>query len=71
MSDWQPIETAPKDGAIILATWEDSWTAVRGRVCPHAEAMYWDDGWFYAYDGDSHPRPPSHWMPIQAPTDKR
>lgn len=60
---WQPIETAPKDAKQILATWADSWPN-----SPHVEAVYYFGGvWYYAYDGDAHNRPPTHWMPLPAP----
>jgi hypothetical protein len=61
--EWQPIETAPKDGTHILATWIDSWPNH-----PHVEAVYFaETAWFYSYDGDGHSRPPSHWRPLIAP----
>jgi hypothetical protein len=66
MMDWQPIETAPTDGSIILATWADTWPEH-----PHVEGMYYDAGeWFYSYDGDGNGRPPTHWCPITSPLSK-
>lgn len=63
MDEWQPIETAPHDGRQVLATWADSWPN-----SPHMEAVYQHGGvWYYAYDGDAHHRPPTHWMPLPAP----
>lgn len=60
---WRDIKSAPKDGTHIIAAWNDSWPEH-----PHAEAMYFaDGGWFYSYDGDSHTRNPTHWMPLPAP----
>jgi hypothetical protein len=60
LTEWQPIESAPKDGTNILAAWADTWPKN-----PHAEAMYFSDGgWWYSYDGDGHSRPPTHWMPL-------
>ena len=59
--EWQPIETAPKDGSAFLA-WEDG---DRGPFkCwwhtdwPRAEA-YWMD------NQDSEPEP-THWQPLPA-----
>lgn len=63
--DWQPIETAPKDGTVIVATWQDTWADV-GTKSPHIhiEGMYFAEGsWWYSYDGDGPSRPPTHWMP--------
>lgn len=75
MTDWQPIETAPKDGTRV-----DLWTGGR-RV---TGAFYKDDGWTvwvrwvrdkrqtsgglptgtHRYTGvDS----PTHWMPLPEP----
>lgn len=63
---WQPIETAPKGGVVIIA--------FRPTDPPHIEAMYWvqySDGtgaWHYAYDGDcSYETPPTHWIPLPEP----
>lgn len=64
MTDWQPIETAPKDGTFVIlkggehdegygapcvvAFWD-------GRFWVYA---YWDTNWRSSY------RNPTHWMPI-------
>ena len=66
--NWQPIETAPKDGTHIIA--------FRPGNTPHIEGMYWavyEDtdragAWHWSYDGDA-PRenPPTHWMPLPEP----
>lgn len=70
MSDWQPIETAPKDGTAFLATDGDDhsivkWDKRRGWV-----AM--GDGFLaIASQGDtwtSYIEPlPTHWMPLPKP----
>jgi len=76
MSEWQPIETAPKDGAEIIAYgtrrgaygYTDdvkTWTGVRwGMVCDFSH-MAWRE---------TKPRPqycngfvPTHWMPLPKP----
>lgn len=58
--DWQPIETAPKDGTEILAYWEG-----------HMDVMSWDqdmenftDDLGYTVRGN---RQPSHWQPLPEP----
>lgn len=64
MTDWQPIETAPRDGTDILA-----WCADRAVVTFWGEVMARDDGtegWILSYDGADplwHSLP-SHWLPI-------
>lgn len=66
---WNPIETAPKDGSNILATWIDTWADA-----PHIESVTWSgDHWFYTYDGDSPQKgnEPTHWMPLPIPPVER
>ena len=61
MSKWQPIETAPRDGTVILATWEDTWK--NGR--PHIEPCDFSEGyWYYSYDGEGPTSAPTHWAPL-------
>lgn len=59
--EWQPIETAPKDGTKFLAFMRESWM----------EIMYYDNGdLFYGSDGDSPPAGrslPTHWRAITGP----
>ena len=75
MSEWQPIETAPKDGASFLAWFADEervdwchWQAARYPGMPEGRDMPegWRDGFITVYAADD-PRGPSHWMPIPAP----
>jgi hypothetical protein len=56
MSDWQPIETAPKSGYIIGAWKDGKWQAAQ---------LWWDDmveEWVHA-TGDHYVKP-THWMPL-------
>lgn len=63
MTDWQPIETAPKDGTdILLAAWEDDgsyWNAT---------GSWWIDRFFFFYGSGNDPImldfAPTHWMPL-------
>jgi len=83
MSEWQPIETAPRDGTPVLLWavregWED-----RGpcRICG------WGDEYGWSLYGAAGAEPfagmprnnrvqrldqcqPTHWMPLPAPPDK-
>jgi len=65
LTDWQPIETAPKDGTPVLV------------FCPSYDlqivvARYGNPYWFLAYcgtaaeDADLH-ETPTHWMPLPPP----
>ena len=68
MSEWQPIETAPKDGTLILAWdgcqhdicewWDGSISGVRG---PSER----DAGWWI--DNDRGEMKPTHWQPLPDP----
>lgn len=71
MSDWQPIETAPKDGTCILV-----WSAEPGYECvelvswaedePFGTAKTWatqSEGPGYSHEVES----VTHWMPLPAP----
>ncbi len=59
--DWQPIETAPKDGAEFLAWGEYGDSALVFELCRWSPEYDWpvaDDGYhFIAY----------HWMPLPEP----
>ena len=68
MNNWQPIETAPKDGTEILG-WTGSmfliveWNEQKWHKKP---APYWDSGrpsitWMREYGQ------PTHWMPLPDP----
>jgi len=62
MSEWQPIETAPKDGTEILIFVDGH------REVSHFEAG--ETGWPWVdYSGTSAWRIdlPTHWMPLPAP----
>lgn len=60
MSEWQPIETAPKDGTNVLLV---------NRKGNMAAGMFMDGAWWLR--GGNHPNiffnghhGPTHWMPL-------
>lgn len=59
--EWQPIETAPRDGSGFLAYVKETWV----------EGMFWNgEEWSYLSDGDTTPHgrhQPTHWMPLPTP----
>lgn len=56
---WQPIETAPRDGSDILVSERGYVTVARWR------GFAWGDGLFLAGPVD-----PSHWMPMPEPPEE-
>ena len=59
--EWQPIETAPKDGRLILA-WEEQDMTYR--------LIFWGSSeWRYGPFGVE--CSPTHWMPLPDPPPKR
>ena len=67
MTEWQPIETAPKDGTkVLLGRFSGTGTDHDGRVRVDWYRQLGDSyiGW-----GDFNMRywPPTHWMPIPPP----
>ena len=55
--EWQPIETAPKDGTAILAVWVKSGTPEELSEEPRILRRVWFDG-LHTYSE------PTHWMPL-------
>lgn len=58
---WQPIETAPKDGTPILAVSE---AHIKEGWSP--QVIEWSDVWMYSECFDEFMFEPTHWMPIPA-----
>lgn len=65
--NWQPIETAPKDGTNILVFGYGDMTVVHWNIY----GLYWNlsESGAYAENGEWQP---THWMPLPPPpaTDK-
>ncbi len=67
MSEWQPIETAPRDGTVILVAlrppkykYRTTWGAVR--------QVKWLDGfWKQSNSVTFHPHEPTDWTPLPEP----
>lgn len=63
--NWQPIETAPKDGSRFL-----SYSSERCKRCPPwasgVSVIHWDGEWWMLTDG-SHLHSPTHWIPLPEP----
>jgi len=60
MSEWQPIETAPKDGTMILVCWAGSGM--------HPIVSRWllrSMAWTHPFNKPVNP--PTHWMPLPEP----
>lgn len=68
LREWQPIETAPKDGTYVLL-----WLSGDGyhgpRNCNITVGVHTDSGWYYIADGAGGKTSdePSHWMPLPDP----
>ena len=66
MSEWQPIETAPKDGEDLLLWWEEDvaigcWWLFHPNVHPPRWVDSREDA------GVTHDPEPTHWMPLPEP----
>ena len=61
MTDWQPIETAPKDGTEIILTAQNSEGTWKVDVGCFSAGILWDWGWRFR---------PTHWMPLPPPPKK-
>ena len=61
--EWQPIETAPRDGTHILAAWLPAMFPRWVR-----EAIMWKDGeWVTTWSHEPISSRPRHWMPLPDP----
>ena len=59
-TDWQPIETAPKDGTVIQLFDPDHFKESSGQFMGN-----YDEGWYSEhYDWILNP---THWMPLPEP----
>lgn len=65
MSEWQPIETAPRDGTPILGCCAD------GEMHVYFPQQYGSnnqfDGWDVRYDNEGCAPFPDYWRPLPSP----
>lgn len=68
MSEWQPIESAPKDGTFILLAGPSGYrsTPLRVEVCRWVPQYRhgWQNHAFDSFGDGGHG--PTHWMPLPA-----
>jgi hypothetical protein len=80
MVEWQPIETAPRDGSHVLVVMHDGsvgfgWFG--GRNVPMQTVAHWwsnpgEEGWYPSVGaGDADPLSPTHWKPLDEPQELR
>ena len=62
-TEWRPIETAPKDGTLILS-WNGEWIEIAMWQRPNAINP---PMWRGAHCGVSHISQPTHWLPLPQP----
>ena len=66
MNEWQPIETAPKDGRVVLCIGHGSVVMIEPMQY-YASDEGMDNGCWGWLEGDGPRKPPTHWMPLPAP----
>lgn len=59
MSDWRPIDTAPKDGTWVLIY------SPLISISLYPMAAFWDDGWMSVVALETFPA--THWMEMPTP----
>lgn len=75
MSEWKTIDSAPKDGTVVLLFCPKSWDSEGVRVgwwCTSPAEHNFDDSGWYDDESASHDvsdlyGEPTHWMPLPEP----
>ena len=69
MTEWKPIETAPRDGREIMAINAEAGEFARPRFCRwfRATRAARNGTEFWAVRGTSQAIHPTHWMPLPEP----
>ncbi len=73
-SEWQPIESAPKDGTELIlfelvsdfCSGEKKPYVYSGKFDPDRNPKYYETGW-KCLEYDAFNRNPTHWMPMLEP----
>ena len=66
LTQWQPIETAPKDGRWILV-WAPDHNVEKVGWCNKPEGGYWSPLLMDPFDSSPLYYKPTHWMPLPPP----
>ena len=61
-NEWQPIETAPKDGTHIYL-YDENLTPIEDK---HITTGFWDEYRWSQWDSEDYT--PTHWKPLDTPT---
>lgn len=64
---WQPIETAPKDGTLILCWQERRPNGVRAKPHHRAYVARHVAQWGWLCSPSDLEKQPTHWMPLPSP----
>jgi len=70
---WKPIDTAPKDGSVVILTWMDKgqpqevfamrWCHIqRNGLFPGAVGMWTATDGTFTWNGDAEDAGPTHWI---------
>lgn len=68
--EWQPIETAPKDGTPVIITRHDEtwgWVLGWGEYFQQGKIVGWVSRGFREPPGELGLAHPTHWMPLPEP----
>ena len=63
MTDWKPIETAPKDGTVVIG-WAAGWRSVQAISLERTNCG--GEEWFNTKDGFTYVEP-THWVDEPTP----
>lgn len=71
MSEWRPIETAPRDGRLLMLACVGKWTGVGRVTASVVQGNSWFQGGVDVIAWEPSNRDvrdtPTHWMPLPAP----
>ena len=64
--EWQPIETASKDGAPVLG-WSPEWGMRQPELIGWLDSFRYERAGWYTLDHHRFTKQPTHWMPLPDP----